>query len=139
MVSMTTPDLWLSQDRLVTVDDLQNMPEDEFRYELDDGMLIVSPAPSPRHQLAATRLAVILTAACPDHLVVIGALGVNISEFQHRVPDVAVVPTDSLDTYYEEQPPLLVVEIVVTPHPAIRPEPEKRRVRRLRHPGLLDR
>jgi Uma2 family endonuclease len=111
MVSMTTPDLWLSQDRVVTVEDLQNMSEDEFRYELDDGMLIVSPAPSPRHQLAATRLAVILTAACPDHLVVIGALGMNISKFQHRVPDVAVVPADSLDTYYEEQPPLLAVEI----------------------------
>jgi Uma2 family endonuclease len=111
MVTMATPDLWLSQDRLVTVEDLMSMPEDEFRYELDDGMLIVSPAPSHRHQLAATRLAVILTAACPDHLVVIGALGVNISRFQHRVPDVAVVPADSLDTYYEEQPPLLAVEI----------------------------
>jgi Uma2 family endonuclease len=111
MVTMATPDLWLSQDRIVTVEDLQNMPEDEFRYELDDGMLIVSPAPSRRHQLAATRLAVILTAACPDHLAVLGAPGVNISRFQHRVPDVAVVRADSLDTYYSEQPPLLAVEI----------------------------
>jgi Uma2 family endonuclease len=38
---------------------------DEFRYELDDGVLIVSPAPSRLHQLAVTRLAVILTTACP--------------------------------------------------------------------------
>jgi hypothetical protein len=47
MVTMTTPDLWLNQDRPVTVEDLQNVPEDEFRYELDDGMLIVSPLPPP--------------------------------------------------------------------------------------------
>src|SRR5215472_9549733 len=107
MVTMATPVLWLSQDRVVTVKDLENMPEDEFRYELDDGMLIVSPAPSHRHQLAATRLAVILTAACPGDLVVLGAAGVNISRFQHRVPDVAVVRADSLNTYYSEQPPLL--------------------------------
>jgi Uma2 family endonuclease len=79
MVTMTTPDLWLSQDQPLTVEDLRNMPEDEFRYELDDGMLIVSPAPSRRHQLVTTRLAVLLTAACPDGLAVVIGVGVNIS------------------------------------------------------------
>ncbi len=111
MVAMTTPDLWLSQDRPVTVDDLQDMPEDEFHYELDDGMLIVSPAPAPRHQLAATRLAAVLLAACPDDLAVMAGIGVNISKFQHRVPDVAVVRGDSLDAYNYEKPPLLAVEV----------------------------
>jgi hypothetical protein len=33
-------------------------PDDEFRYELDDGVLIVSPAPSTLHQLAVARLTV---------------------------------------------------------------------------------
>jgi Uma2 family endonuclease len=111
MVTMTTPELWLSQDRPVTVDDLQDMPEDEFHYELDDGMLIVSPAPAPRHQLTATRLAAVLMAACPDDLAVVAGIGVNISKFQHRVPDVAVVQGDSLDAYYYEKPPLLAVEV----------------------------
>jgi hypothetical protein len=43
---MTVPDVWSGQDRMLTVEDMENMPDDEFRYELDDGVLIVSPAPS---------------------------------------------------------------------------------------------
>jgi Uma2 family endonuclease len=43
---MTTPDFWSGQDRTLTVEDMEDMPDDEFRYELDDGVLIVSPVPS---------------------------------------------------------------------------------------------
>jgi len=68
---MTTPDFWSGQDRVLTVEDMENMPDDEFRYELDDGVLIVSPVPSTLHQLAVTRLAVILSAACPAEFVII--------------------------------------------------------------------
>jgi hypothetical protein len=44
MDAMTAPYLWSGQDRMLTVEDMENMPDDEFRYELDDGVLIVSPA-----------------------------------------------------------------------------------------------
>ena len=91
MDAMTIPDAWSGQDRALTVEDMEDMPDDEFRYELDDGVLIVSPAPSTLHQLAVTRLAVILSAACPAEFAVLAGVGVNISKFQHRVPDVAVV------------------------------------------------
>jgi Uma2 family endonuclease len=111
MVTMTTPDLWLSQDQPVTVEDLRNMPEDEFRYELDDGILIVSPAPSRRHQLVTTRLAVILTAACPQDLAVVVSVGVAVSRLQYREPDLAVVGGDALDKDHEDEPPLLAVEV----------------------------
>ena len=50
MNTMTAPDVWAGQDRALTVEDMENMPDDEFRYELDDGVLIVSPAPSSLHQ-----------------------------------------------------------------------------------------
>src|SRR5437764_9719669 len=60
MSVMTIPDAWYVQDRTLTVEDMESMPDDEFRYELDDGVLIVSPAPSRLHQLAVTRLAVTL-------------------------------------------------------------------------------
>ena len=56
MDAMTIPDVWSGQDRALTVEDMENMPDDEFRYELDDGVLIVSPAPSTLHQLAVARL-----------------------------------------------------------------------------------
>ena len=111
MSVMTIPEAWYAQDRTLTVEDMENMPDDEFRYELDDGVLIVSPAPTNRHQLAVTRLAVILTAACPAGLVVLAGVGVNISRFQHRVPDVAVVRAGSFETSFQETPPELVVEV----------------------------
>jgi len=108
---MTIPDAWSGQERTLTVEDMENMPDDEFRYELDDGVLIVSPAPSTLHQLAVTRLAVILSAACPAGLVVLAGVGVNISRFQHRVPDVAVVRAGSFESVFQETPPELVVEV----------------------------
>ena len=108
---MTVPNVWSGQDRMLTVEDMENLPDDEFRYELDDGVLIVSPAPSTLHQLAVTRLTVILSAACPAELVVLAGVGVNISKFQHRVPDVAVVRAESLETFFQETPPAIVVEV----------------------------
>ncbi len=111
MDAMTIPDVWSGQDRALTVADMADMPDDEFRYELDDGVLIVSPAPSTMHQLAVTRLTVLLSAACPDGLVVLPGVGVNITKFQHRVPDVAVVRAGALDSFFQETPPQLVVEV----------------------------
>jgi Uma2 family endonuclease len=111
MDAMTIPDVWSGQDRALTVADMADMPDDEFRYELDDGVLIVSPAPSTLHQLAVTRLAVLLSAVCPAELVVLAGVGVNISKFQHRVPDVAVVRADALESFFQETPPELVVEV----------------------------
>src|SRR5260370_6361509 len=108
---MTAPDFWSGQDRMLTVEDMKNMPDAEFGYELDDGVLVVSPAPSTLHQLAVTRLAVILSAACPAEFVVLAGVGVNISKFQHRVPDVAVVRPGSLESFFQDTPPELVVEV----------------------------
>jgi Uma2 family endonuclease len=100
MNAMTAPDVWSGQDRALTVEDMENMPDDEFRYELDDGVLIVSPAPSNLHQRAVTRLVTVLVTACPPEFEVLVGPGVNVSRFQHRVPDVAVVRTESMDTMF---------------------------------------
>ncbi len=48
-----------------TVDDLDQMPDDGRRYGLVDGVLIVSPSPVTRHQLALMRLLVILDTRLP--------------------------------------------------------------------------
>ncbi len=122
MDAMTIPDVWSGQDRTLTVEDMENMPDDEFRYELDDGVLIVSPAPSTLHQFAVARLTVILSAACPAGLVVLPGVGVNINKFQHRVPDVAVVRAGSLESFFQETPPELVVE-VASACPALSAQP----------------
>ena len=84
MDAMTIPDVWSGQDRALTVEDMENMPDDEFRYELDDGVLIVSPAPSTLHQLAVARLTVILSAACPAGSVVLPGVGIRANRSCHR-------------------------------------------------------
>ncbi len=58
---MRTTDDW-------TVDDLARLPDDGLRYELVDGVLLVSPAPRPLHQRAVLELALLLREACPEDL-----------------------------------------------------------------------
>jgi len=69
----TAPLAGLPFGRELTVDDLEAMPDDGHRYELVDGVLIVSPAPIWAHQAAQFALHKLLHAACPAGLRVIGA------------------------------------------------------------------
>jgi Uma2 family endonuclease len=46
-----------------TVDDLATFPNDGNRYELLDGVLLVTPAPNTAHQVIATRIRARLVAA----------------------------------------------------------------------------
>ena len=63
----------LPRGRALTVADLETMPDDGHRYELIDGALIVTPAPSPRHQRVSRNLLMALHAACPATLEVLCA------------------------------------------------------------------
>jgi Uma2 family endonuclease len=77
-----------------TVDDLENFPDDGNRYELLDGMLLVTPAPAVSHQLVATRLSTRLDVAVGltghAHVVAPGAV-VRPPRTQLQ-PDVLVFP-----------------------------------------------
>jgi hypothetical protein len=65
MSVMTAPQFVLPADRPLTVADLDLTPDDGCRYELDDGVLVVSPARVTIHQRVLHRLEVLLEAACP--------------------------------------------------------------------------
>jgi Uma2 family endonuclease len=91
MVVSSTTDSWPPAGQPFTVDELDRTPDDGRKYELLDGVLIVSPRPGILHQEAATELTVQLRAACPPHLRVIpepAALLDNTTEFD---PDIAVI------------------------------------------------
>ena len=52
---------------LLTIDMLDDFPDDGTRYELLEGMLLVTPAPSNAHQVVAMRLAhTLVTGLGPD-------------------------------------------------------------------------
>ncbi len=46
----------LPRSRPLTRDDLETMPDDGHRYELIDGVLVVTPAPSNVHQTVSVTL-----------------------------------------------------------------------------------
>jgi Uma2 family endonuclease len=103
----------LPQSRPLTRADLDPVPDDGHRYELIDGALIVTPAPSRPHQDAVLELAVLLRAQCPTELkVMIAPFDVALSNNTVMQPDVLVARR--ADLTYRDLPvaPVLAVEIL---------------------------
>jgi Uma2 family endonuclease len=113
MSVMTASRTELPDDRPLTVADLGLLPDDGNRYELDDGVLVVSPAPAIIHQLVLQRLVQSLGAACPPDFLVLPGPGLEMSEFQYRIPDLVVVAVDDvgIDDKSVTRPPALAIEI----------------------------
>lgn len=96
-----------------TANDLAAMPDDGNRYELIDGVLIVSPAPVPGHQRASFRLGLLLAAACPDDLEIFTApFEVRLASDTVVQPDLLVTRPESLDRTGLPGAPLLALEIL---------------------------
>lgn len=78
-----------------TRDDLAQLPDDGSRYEIIDGTLVVSPAPSRTHQRVSAALYRLLHAACPDHLEVLTApLDIELDDRSVLQPDLLVARRD---------------------------------------------
>ncbi|MCR4339490.1 MAG: Uma2 family endonuclease [Gemmatimonadaceae bacterium] len=79
---------------LYTVDDLDGFPRDGNRYELLDGVLLVTPAPSMSHQLVASRLQLRLSNAVmlPGMANVVGPGAVVLLPKTQLEPDILVFP-----------------------------------------------
>jgi Uma2 family endonuclease len=80
-----------------TVDDLERFPEDGNRYELLDGMLIVTPFPEPVHQVAAMELKIRIWNALtkPGFAEVLGPAVVTRPPDTQLQPDILVYPIGS--------------------------------------------
>ncbi len=94
--------------------DLDAMPDDGHRYELIDGALIVTPAPSWMHQRVSSNLEAVLRAACPPDLEVLHApFDVALTDDTVMQPDVLVARrVDYARRGLEKKPPVLAVEIL---------------------------
>lgn len=78
-----------------TIDMLDDFPDDGTRYELLEGILLVTPAPSLTHQIVATRLVHALMTALDGgrlaHVAAVGAL--QRGDNTQLQPDILVLPS----------------------------------------------
>ncbi|GAA1744880.1 Uma2 family endonuclease [Aeromicrobium alkaliterrae] len=103
----------LPRGRSLTRDDLDAMPDDGHRYELIDGILIVSPAPRRVHQRASFRLSVLIDATLPSDLELLPApFDVALTDDTVMQPDLVVARV--IDFTERDLPvaPLLAVEVL---------------------------
>lgn len=113
MTAMTTEVLGLPRGRALTHRDLDSMPDDGHRYELLDGVLVVSPAPRFRHQDAVGRLFKSLDAAASGDLKVLFApFDVLLADDTVIQPDLLVAPRKAFTDRDLPGPPLLAVEVL---------------------------
>jgi Uma2 family endonuclease len=103
----------LPRGRALTRKDLEAMPDDGHRYELIDGTLIVTPAPSVRHQRVLARLYSLLSAGCPEELDVLFApLDVALQDDTVMQPDLLVARRADFTARDLPVAPLLAVEVL---------------------------
>jgi len=103
----------LPYSRPLTVDDMEDLPDDGHRYELVDGALVVTPAPGSAHQDCAFALAILLRAAVrPDQKVMIAPFDWVVGQDRLFQPDVLVARRADVGPLRLERPPLLAVEVL---------------------------
>ena len=102
----------LPRGRALTVDDLEAMPDDGNRYELIDGVLVVSPSPGIPHQWVVSELQALLHAHCPPEMKVLGSPLDVLSPDTAVQPDLLVARRSDLMETYLHVPPLLAVEVL---------------------------
>ncbi|WP_225735691.1 Uma2 family endonuclease [Gulosibacter chungangensis] len=109
----TSAQSFLPYGRELTRADLQSVPDDGYRYELIDGVLIVTPAPRVRHQRVLAQLVRILQESVPSDLEVLFApIDVVLADNTVIQPDLLVAPHDAFTETELPGPPLLAVEVV---------------------------
>jgi Uma2 family endonuclease len=103
----------MPRDHEWTVADLAGTPDDGLRYELVDGVLLVSPAPTNRHQIAVGELYVLLRAACPPDLrVMLAPTDYQPTDRRSLQPDLLVARRADIGDDPISAPLLLAVEVL---------------------------
>ncbi len=103
----------LPWSRPLTIADLETMPDDGHRYELLDGTLLVTPAPSLSHQTVVPRIWRSLEDARPADLrVLVAPFDVVLADDTVLQPDVLVARQGDLTERNLPAAPVLAVEVL---------------------------
>ena len=113
MVAMTSEAIGLPRGRSLTRADLDAMPDDGWRHELVDGLLIMSPAPRPLHQQVVGNLHLALRADCPSDLTALFApLDVALADDTVLQPDLLVARRDDFTDRDLPVAPIMAFEVL---------------------------
>lgn len=129
-MSATEPSTrWLSPpgDLGFTVADLHALPNDGLRYELIDGSIVVSPAPTLSHNMIARWIAEELEATCPGREWVVSTdQSASIDDRNEPRPDIVVATTRYLRRTPIPMTGISLVAEVVSPNSGLRDKRTKR-------------
>jgi len=103
----------MPRDHEWTVADLANTPDDGLRYELVDGVLLMSAAPSNVHQIVLGELYMVLRAACPaDARVMLAPTDYQPTRRRSLQPDLLEARRTDVGSDPISAPLLLAVEVL---------------------------
>lgn len=103
-----------------TVADLDELPDDGFRYEIFDGSLLVTPPPGIPHVRATYRLRRLLERQAPEGTAIGEGAGVYPNDTNFYIPDLWVVPIAAMEGEGRGFSPadlLLAVEVLSPSNP----------------------
>jgi Uma2 family endonuclease len=117
------------REQLVTYDDYARLPDDGKRYEVADGVLeLMSPAPSPKHQVVSNQIQTLLTNSCQSEYILFASpVDLILSAKEIRQPDLVMVHRSRMEIITRrgiEGIPDLVAEIL-SPHSVKRDKQKK--------------
>ena len=104
-----------------TLEKVRALPDDGNRYEVLDGTLLVSPAPSLRHQIAVGLLYEILAKYTRKHGIgrtIMSPADIELSPSRMVQPDIFVIPAEIHATTWQEITTLLLTVEVISPSTA---------------------
>ncbi|MEJ7833799.1 MAG: Uma2 family endonuclease [Nocardioides sp.] len=108
--------LGLPQSRPLTyadLDALRDAVDDGHRYELVDGVLVVSPSPRHVHQRGVGNLYLVVRAACPDDLeVLLAPFDVRLADDTVLQPDLLVARRRDVTERNLPTTPVLAIEVL---------------------------
>jgi Uma2 family endonuclease len=103
----------MPRDHEWTVADLAHTPDDGLRYELVDGVLLVSPAPANRHQIVVGELHLLLRSVAPaDVRVMLAPTDYQPTDRRSLQPDLLVARRSDVGDDPISAPLLLAVEVL---------------------------
>ncbi len=110
---------WCAHDKVYTYQDYLQIPDDQYRYEILDGMLVREPAPVVHHQRVGGRMFFILTSYFaekdPAGEVFCSPIDMTLSEVTVMQPDLIYIPGRESRIVEEKRingAPYLVVEVI---------------------------